>query len=159
MQADSVQDILDKIEDESFLAPTSIASGYGTVADVIEHTPEIQALLANADVSLPLIRKRYRKDEANMADATRLVYFVIFGLARDREILPDVVASLKQYEGLSTATLMWPWHPYLHGVKALELITGGHVQTPGTGGSAQQFQKFLDEVEQWAATNFANENN
>lgn len=152
MQAETVQDILNKIEDESFLAPTSIASGYETVADVIAQTPEIQTLLANADDSLPLVRKRYRQDETNMADATRLVYFVIFGLSRDREILPDIVARLKQYEVLSAATLMWPWHPYLHGVKALELITGGHVRTPGTGGSAQQFRKFLDEVERWAAT-------
>jgi hypothetical protein len=153
MQADTVQNILDKIEDQSFLAPTSIASGYDTVADVIGQTPEIETLLANADASLPLIRERYRQDDASMAEATRLVYFVIFGLARDREMLPDIVARLKQYERLSTATLIWPWHPYLHGVKALESITGGHVQTPGTGGSAKQFRKFLDEVERWAAAN------
>ena len=152
MQADIVQNILEKIEDESFLAPTSIASGYGTVADVIAETPEIQTLLADADVSLPLIRKRYREHEASMADATRLVYFVIFGLTRDREMLPDIVSRLKEYARLSLATLTWPWHPYLHGVKALELITGGQVQTPGTGGSAKDFDKFLDEVERWAAT-------
>jgi hypothetical protein len=152
MQADSVQDILDKIEDESFLAPTAIASGYETVADVIRETPEIQTLLANADVSLPLIRKRYREQEAHMTDATRLVFFVIFGLTRDREMLPDIVSRLKQYTRLSAATLTWPWHPYLHGLKALELITAGQVQTPGTGGSAKQFRNFLDEVERWATT-------
>ena len=143
--------LLETIEAESFLAPTSIASGYGTVADMVSATPEVQSLLEDKERTLPLLRARYREQEAKMPDAARLVYFVVFGAARDREMLPDILSYLKTI-GRRSTSLIWPWHPFIHGVHALELITGGDVRGPGTGGSAKQFDEFVTQVEQWAAT-------
>ena len=147
----SMDELLGTIEDESFLRQTFIASGYGAVADILSSTPEVQSLLNDKERSLPLLRARYREQEAEMSDAARLVYFVIFGEARDREMLPEIVSYLKAMRGLSTS-LLWPWHPFLHGVRALELITGGDVRGPGTGGSAKQFDQFVTQVDEWAKT-------
>lgn len=147
----NMTELLETIEAESFLQPTFIASGYGTVADILSTTPEVQSLLDDKERSLPLLRARYRELEEELADTARLVYFVIFGLARDREMLPEIVAYLKAMRGLSTS-LIWPWHPFIHGVHSLELITGGDVRGPGTGGSAKQFDEFVTQVEQWART-------
>jgi hypothetical protein len=148
----NIEKLLETIEDEGFLRPTSIASGYGTVADILTATPEVQSLLDNKQRTLPLLRARYRERQAEIADSARLVYFVIFGAARDREILPDIVAYLKAM-GRRSTSLIWPWHPFIHGVHALDLITGGAVPGPGTGGSAKQFAEFVAQVEQWAEKN------
>ena len=152
VQQSDVSRILDTIEVEGFLHPTFIASGHGTVADVLGATHEVQALLNNKKASLPLLRARYREQDTTMADGVRLVYFVIFGLARDRQMLGEIISYLKRVQGLSISKLMWPWHPFLHGARALELITGGQVQAPGTGGSAKLFENFLTQVENWAKT-------
>jgi hypothetical protein len=152
VQQSDVSRILDTIEAEGFLHPTFIASGHGTVADVLGATHEVQTLLDNREASLPLLRARYREQDAIMADGPRLVYFVIFGLARDRQMLGEIVSYLKRVQGLSTSKLMWPWHPFLHGARALELITGGQVQAPDTLASAKQFDQFLTQVESWTKT-------
>ena len=152
VQQSDVNRILDTIEAEGFLHPTLIASGHGTVAEVLGGTHEIQALLDNKEVSLPLLRARYREQDPTMADGARLVYFVILGLAQDRQMLGEIVSYLKRVQSLSTSKLMWPWHPFLHGVHALELITGGQVQAPDTRASAKQFVQFLTQVENWIKT-------
>ena len=152
MQQADTSKILDAIEDESFLNPTFIASGHGTVADVLGSTPEVQALLADKSASLPLIRSRYRGRDGAMSDGARLAYFVVFGLARDHEMIRDILSYLRRGRSLPTSQLMWPWHPFLHGAKALEMITGGNVQAPGSGGSEKQFDEFLTRVEDWAKT-------
>lgn len=150
-QHPDVAELIEAIEDESFLGPTSIASGYGTVADIVGATPEVQSLLDDEERSLPLLRVRYREKRDRMSDAVRLVYFIIFGVARDREMLPEIVSYLKTI-GRRSTSLIWPWHPFIHGVHALELITGGAVRGPGTGGSAKQFDEFVTQVEQWSQT-------
>lgn len=150
MQQSEIAEILDRIEEESFLYPTFIASGHQTVADILSETREVQALLDERSVSLPLMRARYREEGARMSDGVRLVYFVVFGLARDRQMIPEIVSYLKRTKGLSTSTLMSPWHPFLHGARALELITDGQAQAPGSGDSMKQFDRFLDRVEEWA---------
>ena len=150
VEQSDVSRILDTIEAESFLLPTLIASGHGTVADVLGATHEVQTLLDNRESALPLLRARYRERDTTMADGARLVYFVIFGLARDRQMLGEIVSYLKRVHDLSTSRLMWPWHPFLHGARALELITGGQVQAPDTRTSAKQFNQFLTQVESWA---------
>ena len=61
MQQSDIDRILDAIEEESFLNPTFIASGHGTVADVLGSTPEVQALLDGKNTSLPIMRARYRE--------------------------------------------------------------------------------------------------
>jgi len=152
LQESDVSRILETIETESFLHPTFIASGHGTVAEVLGATHEVQTLLDNKKVSLPLLRARYREQDPTMADGARLVYFVLFGLARERQMLGEIVSYLKRVQGLSTSKLMWPWHPFLHGVHALELITGGQVQAPDTRASAKQFDQFLTQVENWTRT-------
>lgn len=87
-----------------------------------------------------------------MADGTRLTYFVFFGLARDHQMIEDIISHLKRYRGLPASTIMSPWHPFLHGAKALELITGGQVKAPVRGGAGKQFDEFLTGVENWAKT-------
>ena len=152
MQQSDIDRILDAIEEESFLNPTFIASGHGTVADVLGSTPEVQALLDGKNTSLPIMRARYREQDARMADGARLVYFVVFGLARDRQMIKDITSSLKRYRGLPISTLMSPWHPFLHGAKALEQITGSEIHAPVSGTSAKQFDEFVNRVEEWAKT-------
>src|SRR5215510_6601400 len=139
-QHPDIAELMEKLEAESFLGPTLIASGYGSVADIISATTEVQSLLDDEERSLPLLRARYREREPRMPDAARLVYFVIFGVARDREMLPEILSYLKAI-GRRSTSLIWPWHPFIHGVHALELITGGDVRGPGTGGSAKQFDE------------------
>ena len=148
-KSSNIDELLETIEAESFLRPTGIASGYGTVAEMVTATPEVQSLLEDKERTLPLLRARYREHQAKMPDAARLVYFVIFGAARDREMLPDIVSYLKAM-GRRSTSLIWPWHPFIHGVHSLDLITGGEVRGPGTGGSAKQFEEFVTQVEQWA---------
>jgi len=152
MEQPNLPGILEQIEAESFLRPTSLASGYGTVAEILGDTPEVQTLLAHQNVSLPLLRARYRDRDASMPDVVRLVYFVVFGVARDREMLPAISSYLKWCLELPISKLTSPWQAFLHGARALELITGGQVRTPGTGGSAKQFNEFLNQVENWAKT-------
>jgi hypothetical protein len=152
MQQAELNRILDAIEEESFLNPTFIASGHATVADVLGETPEVQTLLDNKDASLPLMRARYREQGGGMVDGVRLVYFVVFGLARDRQMLREIISYLRRCRNLSTSTLMSPWHPFLHGARALELITGGQVQAPRRRVSEEQFDQFLTQVEKWAET-------
>ena len=153
MQQQTLLAILEKIEVESFLRPTFNASGYQAVADDLGATPEVQTLLAYQDASLPLMRARYRELAASMPDTARLVYFVVFGLARDRQMIREIVSYLKQCRVLPIEKLTSPWLAFLHGVHALELITGGQVQAPNSGGSGKQFDKFLTQVEKWAKSN------
>ncbi len=153
MQRPEIAGILDTIEEESFLRPTLIASGRGTVVVVLEGTQEVQTLLAERDASLPLMRARYREQDSEMTNEARLVYFVVFGLARDGQMLREISSYLRSVRGFPASVLMSPWHPFLHGADALELITGGQIRAPGTGGSAKQFDQFLTQVEKWATTN------
>lgn len=150
MQRPEIAGILDTIAEESFLRPTLIASGRGTVAVVLEATQEVQTLLDEQDASLPLMRARYREHDSEMTDEARLVYFVVFGLARDRQMLREISSYLRRVRGFPASVLMSPWHPFLHGADALELITGGEVQSPASDGSAKQFDEFLARVEKWA---------
>src|SRR5205823_903005 len=94
MQQSDIVGILDTIEEESFLNPTFIASGHKTVADILSQTREVQALLDDKSASLPLMRARYQEQGARMADGVRLVYFVVFGLARDRQMLPEIISYM-----------------------------------------------------------------
>ena len=152
MQQPNVPGILEKIEEESFLRPTFISSGYGMVADIIGETEEVQTLLANRETSLPYMRARYRERSASMPDEVRLVYFVVFGLAHDRQMVREISSYLKRCLDRPIAQLIWPWLAFLHGAHALELITGGQIRGPGTGGSAKQYNQFLTEVENWTRT-------
>jgi hypothetical protein len=152
MQESNISQILTAIETESFLHPTFIASGHETVADILSGTQEVQTLLDSKNVSLPLMRTRYREQDAGMADGARLVYFVLFGLAQDRQMIGEIIPYLKRSRDLSTARLWWPWHPFLHGVRALELITDRDVQAPRSSAPAKQFDEFLTQVENWAKT-------
>ena len=152
MQRPEIAGILNTIEEENFLRPTLIASGRGTVVVVLEGTQEIQTLLAERDASLPLMRARYRERDSEMTDEVRLVYFVIFGLARDGQMLSDISSYLKRVLRYPASVLMSPWHPFMHGADALELITGGQIRAPRTDGSVKQFDQFLTEVENWTKT-------
>jgi hypothetical protein len=152
MQQPNVPGILEKIEAESFLRPTFISSGYGMVGDIVGETEEVQTLLANKEASLPFMRARYRERDARMRDEIRLVYFVVFGLARDRQMVREISSYLKWCLDRPIEQLIWPWLAFLHGAHALELITGGQIRAPGTGGSAKQFDQFLTQVENWTDT-------
>ncbi len=152
MQQSELIGVLEKIEAEDFLRPTFLASGYGTVADVIGATEEVRTLLANKDGVLPELRTRYRERKASMPDTAHLVYFVVFGLARDRQMTSEIISYLKQCMVLPIEQLKSPWLAFLHGARALELITNGSVRTPGTGGSRKQFEEFLSDVQAWADT-------
>lgn len=152
MEQSNIVRILDAVEQESFLNPTFIASGHETVADIIGETPEVQALLDHKSSSLPLMRARYRERNAMITDGARLVYFVVFGLAHDREMIRDIISYLKSCRSMSTSTLLWPWHPFLHGMHALEKITGGQIQAPKSSGSMKQVDEFLTRVLKWEET-------
>ena len=149
MEEASLTKILDAVEQPGFLDSTAIASGHETVARILAETPEIQTLLENRTATLPVMRSRYQQRDARMTDNARLVYFIVFGLARDREMIDAIIAYLKRSLNARTSQLMSPWHPFLHGVQALERITEGQVQAPRSSGTKGQFEEFLQQVEKW----------
>jgi hypothetical protein len=144
-----VVESLNAIEKEDFLEPTIIASGHTTVVDVLKRMPEIQLLIEHQNVSLPLMRSRYREQEATMPDAVRLVYFIVFGLTQDLEMTDDIISYLKRCRGLSQDVLLSPWHPYLHGLRTLSKFTNGEVQAPSDFAPVSELDKFLDQFEKW----------
>lgn len=152
MQQTELDRALSRIEDERFLRQTFMSSGYAAVADILADTEEVRMLLANKDSALPLMRARYRELEASMPDTARLSYFVVFGLARDRQMVGDIAAYLKRVMVLPIDKLTTPWLGFLHGVHALELITNGQVRSPGTGGTRKQFEELIAGAQAWAKT-------
>ena len=140
---------LDEIEKEYFLEPTIIASGHETVVYVVSRMREIQLLIERPNVSLPLMRTRYRERDATMPDEVRLVYFIVFGLTQYREMTDDIISYLKRCRGLSKDILFSPWHPYLHGLQTLAKFTNGEVQPPSESAPVSELDKFLDQFEGW----------
>jgi len=152
MDDSSLNRILDDFERESFLSPTFIASGHGTVADVIAGMPEIKTLLEQRNASAPFMVARYRERDSTMSDHERLAYFVVFGLMSRREMTHDIAAYLRRCGRTPHSTLAWPWHPYFYGVRALESFTGGEVQAPAGKVSAKDVGRFIAAVEKWEQT-------
>jgi len=140
---------LDEIEKEYFWEPTIIASGHTTVVYVVSRMREIQLLIERPNVSLPLMRTRYRERDATMPDEVRLVYFIVFGLTQYREMTDDIISYLKRCRGLSEDILLSPWHPYLHGLRTLAKFTNGEVQAPSDFAPVSELDKFLDRFERW----------
>ena len=149
MQQSEIIRILEVIEQEEFITPTFIASGHETVAHILGEKAEFKTLLHHKGSSLPLMRERYREQDAKMTDEVRLVYFVAFGLARDREMTRDIILYLNRFRDKPISSLLSPWHPFLHGMHALEKITGGQIQAPGSSGSMKQFDEFLNRITKW----------
>jgi hypothetical protein len=152
MDDTTLNQILDEFEQPGFLNPTMIASGHGTVADVIGTMPNIRVLVEQRSSSVPLITARYRERDAAMADHERLVYFVVFGLLNQRQMSHDIIAYLRGCRRVPHSTLASPWHPFLHGIKTLELFTGGQVQAPKSNASMKEFERFIDGVAKWEQT-------
>lgn len=150
MQQPDVDSNLNAIERKDFLAPTYIASGYNTVADIVSQMPEVKFLLDHKSSSLPLMRARYRDRGGSMPDAVRLVYFVVFGLLHDKEVIPDIILYLRGCRDLPSGTLLSPWHPFLHGIQALSEITNHQIQAPGSSEILRLHEEFLTSVENWA---------
>jgi hypothetical protein len=146
----TIIEALEKMEKEDFLSSTYIASGRDTVADILGATVEFHLLLDNKDASLPLLRARYRSNADKMTDSARLSYFVIIGLARDKEMMSELISYLKRNLNIDRTTLLSPWHPFMHGMNALEKITGGAIRSPDSGGKTKEFDRFLDQVADWA---------
>jgi hypothetical protein len=144
--------ILDEFERESFLNPTLIASGHGTVAAVIAGMPEIKSLLEEGDAARRLTAARYRERDANMSNHERLVYFVLFGLLKHREMSREIAAWLRRSAQTPHSQLAWPWNPFLHGVRTLESFTGGAVHAPAGSFSPKEVERFLADVEKWERT-------
>jgi hypothetical protein len=101
------------------------------------------------------MRGRYRERGDNMADEARLVYFVIFGLERDREMIRDILSYLQRCRHMPPSTLLSPWHPFLHGMNALGKITGGWAQAPKSSLAIAQFDDFLNRVAEWERNHLA----
>ena len=141
---------LEKMENEDFLSSTYIASGRDTVADILGATAEFHLLLDNKDTSLPLLRARYRSNVDKMTDSARLAYFVVIGLARDKQMTSELISYLKRSLNIDRSTILSPWHPFMHGMHALEKITGGAIRSPDSGGTTKEFDRFLDQAADWA---------
>jgi hypothetical protein len=150
MLQQKIIEALEKMEKEDFLSSTNIASGHATVANILGDTAEFHLLLDNKDTSLPLLRARYRSNADKMADSARLAYFVVIGLARDKEMMSEVISYLKRTLNIDRSTILSPWHPFMHGMHALEKITGGAIRSPDSGGTTKDFDRFLDQVADWA---------
>jgi len=151
MEHKDIADTLNTIEQESFLAATLIASGHETVANILIESAEIKALIDNKAVSLPAVRDRYQGQEAKLADHARLVYFVFFGLAHDALMIDEIKTYLLRNHDLPDSTLLSPWHPYLHGMNAIEKITDGQVIAPDSSNARTQLEAFLAQVTRWEA--------
>ena len=151
MDESSLDRILNEFEHESFLNPTLIASGHGTVENVIAGLPAILAVLGQGKDAAPLVAARYRERDSNMADHERLVFFVLFRLLNLRGMSRDVAAYLRRHTRTPHSTLAWPWHPYYYGVRALELFTGGQVHAPAVIASTKEVELFIADVEKWEA--------
>jgi hypothetical protein len=141
--------ILDTIGKEGFLLPTFGASGYEAVAQITSETPEVRFLLDRQGISLPMMHARYRQQSANMPDEVRLVYFVVFGLAKDTTMAPDMVSYVRGCRTVPIGNLLWPWHPFLHGVHALEQISGDQVRAPSSFTTLDWLDGFLSQVGTW----------
>jgi hypothetical protein len=152
-EADSMQTkilhIINSVKTKDFWAPTCIASGHNTVKKILQEKDGVKFLIENADASLPIIHALYRGDDTKIQDQVRIVYFLVFELTRDYEMVPDIVSYLRRCEGESEKTLLSPWHPFLYGMQALESITDGAVKAPISNEAVGKLEDFLNEIESW----------
>lgn len=149
MNETNIPQILDQFEQQSFLDATMIASGHRTVAGIIQSMPQIKTLLEQRSVSVPLITSRYRERDTKLPDHARLVYFVLFGALNLREMSRDISAYLRRSNRVPHSMIASPWHPFLHGIHAMESFTGGQIQAPKSNALMKDFERFLDDVAQW----------
>lgn len=117
-----MQDIahaLTTIEQKNFLSQTYIASSHSLVKNILARTPEVTLLLQQRQKSLPLMHSRYRLPSPPLPEHARLVYFLLFDLAHDQDMVPDILTYLKQSLTSTSDDWQFPWHPFLYGAAAL----------------------------------------
>lgn len=145
--------ILKTLEQDDFMVPTFIASGHGTVAEVLRQTNELKTILEQKQTILPAMHTRYHKQQAGMSDNVRLVYFIVFGMTHDQIMIVDIMEYLKSCHDLPEETLLSPWHPFLHGMQAIAQITNGEIVVPNSADAQQKLDDFLKKTAAWQAQN------
>jgi hypothetical protein len=148
-----VNHILALIERPDFLACTYTASDHQTVAAIIRDMWECKYLLENKQVNFPLLLARYQEEEANMADETRLIYFILFQIYQDEAAIPELVSYLVSCRSVvprEKVKFFSPWHPFFHAAKALEILSHQHLRVPTGNEVLNDLDTFLGYVMRWS---------
>jgi len=117
-----INGILDKISDEwEYLAWG--ADGHYVVTIAVKEHPDVELLIRNYRVSLPIIFERLEeKPQEYMKQPWFLIVcFIVFAETKSTEAIPHLIGYLSEHERKRRYS---PKHPFLYAVDAIESITG-----------------------------------
>jgi hypothetical protein len=141
--------IIDAIERPDFFARTEIASTHNAVVFILSRTLEIQTLCEQKEKSVLLLLARYEATREDMPESVRLIYFVLFGLLRDKRASELIIAYLQTCRNIPGEEMHSPWHPFRHAINALSFISNRQDSAPKTIELILGFDHYLSRIGVW----------